>query len=70
MYIREPQEADSFMEGQKDIMVTHRIAEVPLDLEEGYLAHLLCLEGTCRYRFNERDFKLHTESYPLRQGGG
>ncbi len=48
LYIREPQDADSFMEGQKNIMVTHRIGEVPLDSEEGYLAHLLCLEGTCR----------------------
>ena len=30
------------------------------DSEEEYLAHLLCLGGSCRYRFNERDFDLHT----------
>ena len=47
------------MEEQKDIMVTHRIGEVPLDSQAEYLAHLLCLAGTCRYRFNERDFELH-----------
>ena len=47
------------MEEQKDIMVTSRLGEVPLDSEAGYLAHLLCFDGTCRYRFNERDFELH-----------
>lgn len=47
------------MEEQKDIMVTNRLGVVPLDSESEYLAHLLCLAGTCRYRFNECDFELH-----------
>lgn len=47
------------MENQKDIFVADRIGALPIDCEEDYLAHLLCLEGTCRYRFNERDFELH-----------
>lgn len=47
------------MEFQKDIIVTDRLGVVRLDAEEDYLAHLLCLGGTCRYRFNERDFELH-----------
>lgn len=32
---------------------------VGTDSEEEYLAHLLCLGGTCRYRFNGRDCELH-----------
>ena len=47
------------MEEQKDIMVTHRLGEIPLDSETEYLAHLICIAGTCQYRFNERDFELH-----------
>ena len=47
------------MEYQKDIIVADRLGIVSTDSEEEYLAHLLCLKGTCRYRFNERDFELH-----------
>ena len=47
------------MECKKDIIVTDRLGMVSMDSEEEYLAHLLCLGGTCRYRFNERDFELH-----------
>lgn len=47
------------MEYQKDIIVANRLGMLPTDSEEKYLAHLLCLGGTCRYRFNERDFELH-----------
>jgi len=48
------------MEYQKDIIVADKLGIVRTDSEEEYLAHLLCLGGTCRYRFNERDFELHT----------
>lgn len=47
------------MEFQKEIIVTDRLGVVRTDSEKEYLAHLLCLGGTCRYRFNERDFELH-----------
>ena len=46
------------MEYRNDIVVADRLGMVRTDSEEEYLAHLLCLEGTCRYRFNERDFEL------------
>ena len=29
------------------------------DSEEEYLAHLICLGGTCRYLFNGKEFELH-----------
>ncbi len=47
------------MEERKDIMVTDWAARIPIDSDEEYLAHLLCLGGKCRYRFNGRDFELH-----------
>ena len=47
------------MDKQKDIIVVDRLGVIRTDIEEEYLAHLLCLKGTCRYRFNERDFELH-----------
>ena len=47
------------MEEQKDVIVADRLGIVRTDSEEEYLAHLLCLEGTCSYRFNEKEFELH-----------
>ena len=47
------------MEDQKDIIVADRLGIVRTDCEKEYLAHLLCLGGTCRYRFNGRPFELH-----------
>ena len=47
------------MEYQKDIIIADRLGIVSTNTEEEYLAHLLCIEGTCKYRFNERDFELH-----------
>ena len=48
------------MDKQRDILVVGKLGIVRTDSEEEYLAHLLCLRGSCRYRFNERDFDLHT----------
>ena len=48
------------MDKQRDILVVDKLGIVRTDSEEEYLAHLLCLGGSCRYRFNERDFDLHT----------
>lgn len=47
------------MEKQEDIIVADWAGRIPIDSEEDYLAHMLCTEGTCRYRFNGRDFELH-----------
>lgn len=47
------------MDYQKDVIVADRLGIVKTDSEVEYLAHLLCLSGTCHYRFNERDFELH-----------
>ena len=47
------------MEYQKGIIVADKLGIVGTDSGEEYLAHLLCLGGSCRYRFNERDFELH-----------
>lgn len=47
------------MEEQRDIIVVDRLGMVRTDSEEEYLAHLLCLGGTCRYLFNGKEFELH-----------
>ena len=47
------------MEYRNDIIVADRLGVVPTDSDEEYLAHLLCLNGVCRYRFNEQDFEMH-----------
>ena len=36
------------MEEQKDVIFADRLGAVSTDAEEDYLAHLLCLAGTCR----------------------
>lgn len=51
------------MKEQKDIVIVDWGGRIPTDSEEEYLAHLLCLGGTCRYRFNERDFELHAGGF-------
>lgn len=45
---------------QNDVIVADRLGMVRTDSEEDYLAHLLCLGGTCRYLFNGKEFELHT----------
>lgn len=47
------------MEEQKDVIVADRLGQLRTDSEEEYLAHLLCLGGICRYRFNGKEFELH-----------
>lgn len=48
------------MEKLNDVIVADRLGMVRTDSEEDYLAHLLCLGGTCRYVFNGKEFELHT----------
>lgn len=48
------------MEKQNDVIVADRLGMVRIDSNEDYLAHLLCLGGTCRYLFNGKEFELHT----------
>ena len=47
------------MEEQENIIVADALGVIKTDIDKEDLAHLLCLGGTCRYRFNERDFELH-----------
>ena len=47
------------MEERENIIVADALGVIKTDIDKEYLAHLLCLGGTCRYRFNERDFELH-----------
>lgn len=47
------------MESPKDLIIADRPEAIPVDSDDEYLSHLLCLGGTCRYRFNEQDFELH-----------
>ena len=39
-------------ENRDDIFIADRIGVLPFDAEGEYLAHLLCLAGSCSYRFN------------------
>ena len=43
----------------KDIIVTDTLGVIRTDIEEEYLAHLLCLGGTCKFVFNAKEFELH-----------
>lgn len=47
------------MEGQNDVLVVDRLGIIKIDSVEDYLVHLLCLGGTCKYRFNGQDYELH-----------
>lgn len=47
------------MDIQKDIFVTDKLGDIRTDAEEQYLAHLLCLGGTCQFVFNNKEFELH-----------
>lgn len=47
------------MENKKDLIVADRLGVIGLKDNDDYLAHMLCLDGTCAYRFNGRDFELH-----------
>lgn len=47
------------MNEYKDLIMADRLGVVKIDSEKEYLEHMLCLGGTCRYRFNEREFELH-----------
>lgn len=47
------------MEERNDVIVTDWIGRKGPDIGEEYLAHLLCLGGSCRFLFNGRTFELH-----------
>lgn len=46
------------MDYQQDIIIADRLGIIKTDSREDYLAHLLCLAGSCTYRFNEKEFEL------------
>lgn len=41
-----------------DIIITDRIDAVPVSQNDEFLAHLLCIDGSCRYRYNGSEFEL------------
>ncbi len=43
----------------KDIIITDTLGIIKTDTEEKYLAHLLCLGGTCKFLFNGVEYELH-----------
>lgn len=47
------------MEERNDVIVADWTGRKGPDIGEGYLAHLLCLGGSCRFLFNGREFELH-----------
>lgn len=47
------------MEEDREVIVADWHNRMRPDSDGEYLAHLLCLKGTCRYRFNGKDFDLH-----------
>ncbi len=47
------------MDGSKDIVITDTLGVIKTDTDEKYLAHLLCLGGTCKFLFNGNEFELH-----------
>lgn len=47
------------MDNQQDIIIADRLGIIKTDSKEDYLSHLLCLAGSCTYRFYEKDFELH-----------
>lgn len=47
------------MEERKDVLVVDWIGRKIPDISEEYLAHLLCLGGSCRFLFNGKPFELH-----------
>ncbi len=40
------------------IIIADRVMTLPCDTKVEYLAHLLCIGGSCRYRYNDRDFEI------------
>lgn len=42
-----------------DIFISDKIGVIPVDAGNEYLAHLLCLDGSCSYRFNGKICTLH-----------
>lgn len=50
---------NAMTDSSKDIIIANKIGEVPVTAGgDTYLAHLLCLEGTCRYTFNGTEYEL------------
>lgn len=45
-------------ENTNDIFITEKTGDIPFNSNEEYLAHLLCLEGSCLYRFNGKIYEL------------
>ncbi len=49
----------SNMSESNDIIITDTLDIIKTDIKEKYLAHLLCLGGTCKFLFNGKEYELH-----------
>lgn len=47
------------MEKTKDVIITESLDGLGTDAFGDYLAHAICLGGSCRFMFNDKDFELH-----------
>lgn len=47
------------METLKDVIIEDSLSGIGSDTYAEYLAHALCLRGSCTFTFNGRDFELH-----------
>ena len=47
------------MKEQSNIIIADTLVGIGTDILENYLAHALCLDGTCCFLFNGKEFELH-----------
>ena len=47
------------MEKTKDVIITESLDGLGTDAFGDYLAHAICLGGSCSFVFNDKDFELH-----------
>ncbi len=47
------------MSESNDIIITDALDIIQTNIEEKYVAHLLCLGGTCKFLFNRKEYELH-----------
>lgn len=46
------------MEEQKNVIIADRLDELCTGICQNYLVHAFCLEGTCRFLFNNKEFEI------------
>ena len=51
------------MEKTKDVIITESLDGLGTDAFGDYLAHAICLGGSCSFVFNAKDFELRSRFY-------